>query len=557
MSMRITRRQALIGVSALLVAPSCSRRTEQPSSGGANFAHGVASGDPDADSVVLWTRVTTGAPEVDGRWEVAVDDSFRNVVSSGNFVTTPERDFTVKVLADRLAPGARYYYRFLVDDTTSMTGRTRTLPTGHVERLGLALASCSNFPFGFFNAYEVIAQDDEVDYVLHLGDYIYEYGPDGYGGPTGEMIGRIHEPRKEIVTLEDYRTRHAQYKADAGSVAMHAAHPLIPIWDDHESANNPWMQGAENHQPEREGDWNDRKHASLRAYYEWMPVREPATGGSREAYWRHLRFGDLASLITLETRHTGRAKQIEYVDHIDAINTTDDAQAFVSDVLGAPDRRMISKEMEQFTDDAIRESLVENRPWRLIGNQIPMARTHVPPLHDPLFAERKTDETDPVAAELAKLNKMGELRLPIYLDTWDGYGWAREKFYDLAKDAGATDLLVLTGDSHSFWSNALHDESGRPMGLEVGTTGITSPGDFVAFGDEGAAKMDELLAKYNDEVLWTDGQHPGYVRLIMDRESARADYVTVTDILSKDYRPYVLKSMAIEKRDGTLVFRES
>ena len=550
MPVRLDRRELLSG---LAVAPLLGRSGPARAAPSGAFAHGVASGDPAADSVVLWTRVSVPVLRVDVRWEVADREDFSRPVAAGTLVTGPDRDHTVKVVVAGLEPGRRYCYRFHAAGETSPTGWTRTLPRGRLESLGIALASCSNHPFGFFNAYAAIAEDPEVAFVLHLGDYIYEYGPDGYGGRVGAGIGRVPSPPHEIVSLADYRRRHAQYKADAGSRAMHAAHPLIAIWDDHESANNPWMGGAENHQPDTEGDWHDRRAASLQAYYEWMPIREPGPGGSPAAYWRHFEFGDLASLVTLETRHTGRSRQIEYDDHPAALTSAAAAAAFRREVLGAPDRAMLAPELETFVAASLADSVRAGRPWRLLGNQIPMARVHVPPL-DGELPGWSADASDPTSDHRARLAALGRFDLPIYLDTWDGYPAARERLYARCREVGATDLLVLTGDSHSFWTNALRDGAGRPMGLEIGTAGITSPGDFEAFGPEGAARMDELLMRHNDEVLWTDNRHRGYVRLVLGRAAARVDVVAVDRIDVPRYRTRLLHREQIVRRDEVLEF---
>ncbi len=554
MSSRVTRRQALIGASSALLLPVSTRSWSRMPEPDEAFAHGVASGDPDHRSVVLWTRVSGHDSAVDVHWAIASDPAMRMVVDSGRLSTDARRDFTCKVVANNLSPGHQYFYCFEVKGKRSVVGRTRTLPVGHLNRLGIAVASCSNFPFGYFNAYEAIANDDTVDFVLHLGDYIYEYGPDGYGGSTGYKLERVHEPRHEIQTLNDYRTRHAQYKGDVQSQMMHSAHPMIAIWDDHETTNNPWLGGAQNHQPQQEGDWATRRAASLQAYYEWMPVREPHHGHSQTERWQHYRFGDLASLVTLETRHTSRAEQIDYDDFKDKINDYADAQRFQKEVLGASGRNLLSDRMESFLADALRESVNEARPWRLIGNQIPMARTHGPKLDHPLFAERSGDASNPINSALAYLKRIGELDLPIYLDPWDGYGWAREKFYTLCQGCGVQDLLVLTGDSHSFWSNALFDGRGKAMGLELGTSGITSPGDFIGFGIEGAKLMDSLLAEHNEEVVWTDCLHNGYVRLQLTHDGALADYLSVTDILTTDYNVETLRSINIVKSAESLRF---
>ena len=277
----VSRRATLAGMAGGAVLSAIELKAHSLP-GNATFRHSVASGDPDHGSVVIWTRVTAeGAQEV--RWQVARDPAFEDVLQQGTASTGPERDHTVKLLVAGLEPGATCYYRFILGDAISPVGRARTLPAGPLDRLSIALVSCSNYAFGFFNAYDAIARDAEVDFVLHTGDYIYEYGHDGWGDDVAQTIGRRHEPAHEIVSLADYRTRHAQYKTDDGSRAMHAAHTLLACWDDHESANNPWQGGAQNHQPESEGDWEARRAASIRAYFEWMPVREPEWSGGPHA----------------------------------------------------------------------------------------------------------------------------------------------------------------------------------------------------------------------------------------------------------------------------------
>ena len=551
----INRRKLLSGFSGLAVLSTTmvARATNNSSSSSAVFRHGVASGDPDHGSVVLWTRVTVPTSRVTVQWELARDEQFRFLLKRGSTTTDSQRDHTVKVLVDDLPPGETLYYRFVCEEEHSETGRTRTLPSGSLAALGIAIASCSNYPFGYFNAYEAIARDPAIDFVLHLGDYIYEYGPDGYGGRSGAFLGRPHMPAHETITLADYRLRHAQYKSDEQSRAMHAAHPLIPIWDDHESANNPWMGGAENHQSD-EGDWVDRRSASLRAYFEWMPIRDPSASSGRAAYWRHFEFGDLASLVTLESRHTGRSEQIEYSDFLDSILDAEQAKRFMEDTVGAAGRRMLSPEMEGHLRASLEESVASMRTWRLLGNQIPMARTHAPRLDHPYFEKLVTDSQNPVGNTINSLRRLGELDLPIYLDPWDGYPKAREELYKLARKAGTTDLLVLTGDSHSFWQNSLYDDTGRPMGVELGTAGITSPGDFQAFDVEGAELMDGLLAERNREVEWTDGRHNGFVRLRLEKEVATVDYISVTNISSRSYEVETLRTVQISREGKSLTY---
>ena len=534
------------------------------------FRHGVASGDPDASSVVLWTRVTAeGSAEVE--WELSDTPDFKAVRKSGRFTTEAARDHTVKVLARGLPPGGTFFYRFRLGGVTSPIGRARTLPQGKLDTLGIALASCSNYAFGFFNGYDAIARDPAIDFVLHTGDYIYEYGgQDGWGEKVAQTIGRSHAPAHEIVSLSDYRTRHAQYKTDAGSQAMHAQHTLLACWDDHESTNNPWLNGAGNHQPATEGDWATRRAASIQAYYEWMPVREPSDTAhpdrSRAQFWRAYSFGDLALLHTLETRHTARAEQIDYMRDASTIVDEASAQAFRKDVLGAPNRPMLAPELESDLAAALSRSVAQGQPWRVIGCPMIIARLHVPdmvklgilPDPRPRLAAVKT------AAELAKvagdphvsLAWRGLWNLPDYTDSWSGYPWARERLYGLAQSAGASDLVFLSGDSHSFWANELVDDAGRSTGVEFGTAGISSPGDFIesGFGPEMSRKLDQVYAQHIPEVRWTDNMHQGYVRLEFGRSTGKASFVAVDTVLSPRYTTKVIHEVAFQRHGPSIRF---
>ncbi|HSG91676.1 MAG TPA: alkaline phosphatase D family protein [Pseudomonadales bacterium] len=553
MTQRITRRALVRGMAAGALLPWWTGiGTAAAATSAAVFGHGVASGDPDRDSVVLWTRVTTASSATTVAWQVALDPAFTRIVRSGSTDTDAARDFAVKVLATDLSAGGRYYYRFVCEGVTSMVGRTRTLPAGAVDALGLAVVSCSNFPFGHFNAYDAIARDADVDLVLHLGDYLYEYAADSWGSDVGARIGRLHVPAGEIVSLDDYRTRHAQYRTDPASILMHAAHPLIAIWDDHESTNNPWTGGAQNHQPDTEGDWPSRRDSSVQAYYEWMPVREVPPGADRAARWRHFEFGDLASIIAVETRHTGRAEQIDYLDHLDAESSPEEVERFRAEVLGAPGRTMMAPRQEAFVGDALAASLAAGRPWRILANQVPMARIQVPPMTDPAFDAIREDAAHAAHGQLAGLTALGTHDLPIYLDTWDGYPWARERFYALCADAGVRDLLVLTGDSHAFWLNELRDDAGAAVGLELGTTGVTSPGDFADFGPALGARIDAQLAEHNPEVLWTDNVPRGYLRVDLTRTQAQARFIALSAVETTDYSLSVLREETIRPVDGRL-----
>ncbi len=549
----ISRRNVLKAVSGAMLLPVACSSSPNALLSTPHFAHGVASGDPDQSSVVIWTRVSRLSGNVDVDWQLASDTAFLDVVSRGQVKTDSSRDHTVKVVVEGLNAGQEYYYRFSTNGTNSPTGHTQTLPDGSPNQLVLAIATCSNYPFGYFNAYDAIANDPGIDLVVHLGDYIYEYSVEGYGGESGKELERNHHPSHEILTLDDYRKRHAQYKTDEGSLAMHAQHPLIVIWDDHETANNPWMGGAQNHQ-EDEGNWLVRRAASMQAYYEWLPIRDPVQVSDRENYWRHYQFGDLASLITLESRHTGRSKQIEYADYEAELDSTEKAQAFLQSVVGAPERTFLSDDMESFFQAEIGKSRNSGCLWRIIGNQSVMAKSIAPTLDEPIFDRLKSELGEDGRQMLDGLSRLGELGLPGDLDAWDGYPVARERFYQLAKDAGAQDLLVISGDSHSFWANALFDANDAPMGLELGSTGVSSPRSLLAFGEEGLKRFDELNAQQNREIIWSDGRHRGFIRMEIDRKGVHADFIAVSDVESLQYSTKTIHSVDIVNRNGNLHF---
>jgi alkaline phosphatase D len=544
----LNRRQSLQSLLAVSFLHATRSRTAWADSSGP-FQHGVASGDPDHSSVVIWTRLTTPLTASTVRWEMADDTGFKTVRRQGEVRVTADRDHTVKVVVRDLPAGGVFHYRFIHQGVPSPVGRTRTLPKDNPGTLGIALASCSNYAFGYFNAYAAIARDEQVHYVLHTGDYLYEYGAREWGFDTAQRLGRLHDPVHETVTLADYRRRHAQYKADPDLQAMHAAHPLLACWDDHESANNPWTGGAQNHQQPVEGKWSIRRAAATRAYYEWMPVRDPARGEDPLEFWRTYRFGGLATLVTLETRHTGRSQQIDYAAYRNRITDSDSRDHFMKEVLGAPGRTLLSARMEAVLTDALRASADAAEPWRLIGNAIPLARMCVPDL-DGVGA--LTAAADNEAAR--ELRWKGQWNLPFYTDTWDGYPWARERFFEQCRAAGAMDLLVLTGDSHSFWVNRLVTAKGESMGIELGTAGITSPGDFVdsGFDESTAGLLDKVFMTNIPDVDWTDNLHQGYVQVVLHAESAIATFFGVTTLERRDPRTTVLNVVRISRDSDRL-----
>jgi phosphodiesterase/alkaline phosphatase D-like protein len=550
---KITRRSALLsGLS--LAGASTITQAKEPLSPSITFQHGIASGDPTPRSVIIWTRITSGAETtISGRWEVSKTPDFAKIKRHGNFTTDARRDYTVKIDVPRLKSGKTYFYRFRVGDITSETGRTKTLPKGELEQARFAVVSCSNFPFGFFNVYDHISKQDHYDAVIHLGDYLYEYSRKGYGGKVGEKIGRRHEPAHEILTLNDYRTRHAQYKADTATRALHAKHAMICIWDDHETANDSWKTGAQNHN-DGEGSWDERRRAAMQAYYEWMPVRDPKQGAAREALFRTYNYGNLLTITAIETRLTARTQPLDYEDHVSQLRTKEGIMGFVKNDLWNPARELLGDAQRRYISTSLKSSKDKKRAWRVIANQVIMARTASPdltPFKDADFIN-DIEKLFPAIRDFIALSPLG---LPLNLDAWDGYPAARERFYATADAHNANDLLVLTGDTHESWANQLSTKEGKSMGVELGTPSVTSPGTGAYFG-EAAPEFSRLLTEKNDDIIYHDLSYHGYIDLTLTPSSGHADFIGVSTIYSPKYEAEIRKSFKLVKSENSLALKE-
>jgi alkaline phosphatase D len=482
------------------------------------FLHGVASGDPLPTSVVLWTRVTptpdslpgSGAgPVVTVRWQVATDPAFKKIVRKGAFTTGPERDHTVKVDVGGLAAGTSYWYRFLLDGVASAAGRTKTAPapTALVQRLRFAVVSCANWQAGYFSPYRHLAARGDIDAVLHLGDYLYEYGVGGYGyGMNNETI-RPHEPAHEMITLADYRQRHAQYKTDPDLQALHAAVPWIVTWDDHETTNDRWSGGAENHQPD-EGSWADRTAAALRAYDEWMPLRISGTAALSDGgrIFRRFRFGRLAELSMLDLR-SYRSQQVgtDYgaIDSADRTITGADQLSWLQSGLSGTDAQ-----------------------WKLVGNPVMITPVVFPPLPE-LVGQALADLTGLLPPD----------GVPYNVDQWDGYTHDRHELFGYLADHGVTDTVFLTGDIHSAWACDLPLDAGsyplsRTVGTELVGTSVTSNNldDLIGAPPRTTSLLVESAIKLNNRhVQYLDFDSHGYSVLDVTPARTQMDYYVISD----------------------------
>jgi alkaline phosphatase D len=485
----VSRREVLQGAGALGAAalvPACGSTDGTPADAGPPgpeshyFQHGVASGDPLPDAVILWTRITrTVLQPISVTWEMAAEPAFAQLIGSGTVDTNADRDYTVKVDARGLEPGRTYYYRFRAGMEVSPVGRTRTAPQGPTPRARFGVASCSSYAQGYFHAYRALAGRLDLDAIIHLGDYIYESGPGQFG------TDRAHEPARECLTLADYRGRHAQYKRDPDLQAVHRQHPFIPVWDDHESANNSWMTGAENHQP-NEGDWAVRKAAAQQAYAEWIPIRDQQ---DRTKIWRKLGWGDLADLVMLDTRLWGRTKANPAI--IDVPPPEDPTQTILGDDQAA------------WLEEQLRTSTAR---WRLIGQQVMMANLILSP---------------------------GTL---VNLDQWQGYPASRRRFLDFLRTNMVSNVVVLTGDIHSSFAcelvydpldPAMYDgATGRgSVAVEMVTPGITSPGLPPAL-----VPNVEMARGSNPHVRWLDLLRQGYMVLDVTPERVQSAWYLYADI---------------------------
>lgn len=544
--LRLTAVSAALGGGAALTA--CGGDDEQP-----EFMHGVASGDPLADRVILWThaRFPGSDDSVALRWEVAEDAAFARVVASGQVTATRETGHTAKVDATGLAAGREYHYRFSYGGTRSPVGRTRTLPATASE-LSLAVMSCTNYPAGFFNVYAEVARSD-AQFAIHLGDYIYEYPANGYASAGAAALGRTSVPANELFTLEDYRRRHAQYKSDADSKTLHARMPLIAVWDDHEIANDAYNGGAENHDPATEGSWAARREAALQAYHEWMPIR---TGADRSRIYRSFNFGNLVQLHMLDTRLVGRDEQISIGALAGLAGPA--AQAAATAAYTSPSRQLLGAEQLSWLQGQLAASTAT---WQVLGQQVLMGRMEFPVS---VLAALNSTDTSPEAvaagtaaisayrtakatppalrtpAQAALMNPALNPLLGYNLDAWDGYLAARETVLATVRQLGRK-LVVLAGDTHNAWHSALTLKgladpalAGVKVGEEFATSSVSSPG-LESYLPLPPAQVKSIFENVVDDLNWIDPSRRGFLKMRFTAAEAVGEWVFIDTITSRTY----------------------
>ncbi|USP41267.1 alkaline phosphatase D family protein [Acinetobacter sp. XS-4] len=559
MSEKISRREliqkSLFGFGALslpVAFTGCNDGSDDESTEAqVDFLHGVASGDPLQDKVILWTRLTP--VDISARlkvtWEIATDDQFKQNLKTGVVQTTKTDDFTVKVDATGLQADTIYYYRFHFGNKTSSVGQTKTLPVS-TKKVSFAVCSCSNYPAGYFYVYREIAKQN-VDVVIHLGDYIYEYGDGVY--PTKEDTVRALDAdnNKEIIKLDDYRKRYALYRQDKDLQAAHQRHSFIVIWDDHELANDTWRDGAENHQ-DNEGSFSDRKLAALQAYFEWMPIR-PISSTDHLNIYRQFNFGSLVHLTMLDTRIIARDKQLEYKDYMTASGL--DAQKFRADLMDSK-RTLMGHTQRDWLVDKLKQSTAT---WNVIGQQVLMSKMWIPA--ELLLALGQITSGGASADTLAKMNvqikelvalklrlEQGDPTLtiqdkarvttlvPYNLDAWDGYDAEREFVYDKLTEFNKK-IIVLAGDTHNAWTSYLHSQKGGYVGVELATSSVSSPGleKYLSIPLAQLQQFEFAFTTLIDELTYCNLNQRGYLVVTLGDTQVQSDWIFVDSIKNTEY----------------------
>lgn len=536
----LTRRNlfTLAGASAAFAAAPTAAQTF-----GSGFTHAVASGEPAANSVLLWTRFVAEA-ETALTWQVSESEDFARPAAEGSVTAAPGRDWCAKGVATGLSPDRWYFYRFVAPGgATSPVGRTRTLPQGPTATFKMAVFSCSNYGFGYFNAYGRAVEANDCDVAVHLGDYIYEYGAGTYPDTAQGLPERVLAPTTEIVALTDYRLRYATYRADPDCQRLHQVLPMIAVWDDHESANDSWTGGAENHQPDTEGDWEVRKAAAKQAYREWMPVSDVPYA----AY----QVGDLATLFRLDTRLEGRDEQFDLGM---VLKGQVDQQAMMAALTkfrdgdwADPARQLLGERQDAWLAEGLAASTANGTAWQVLVQQVLIGILKSPKA---LANQLGDGLPDYIRQRLAAATMASTVGLPLNMDAWDGYPAARDRVFKAALNADAN-LLVLAGDTHNGWAFDLAHE-GAKVGVELGVCSVSSPGFESYLSFIPPATMAAALVAENEQLVWADTAQRGYMMVELTPTRAVTEYRFTGGVKQRSTKLAGTKRIVTEKGSGKL-----
>ena len=580
----------LSSVSATLASGGILSACGSDASPMVNFNYGVASGDPALDGMVLWTYARyadTGLMNntVPLKYEVATDNAFTNLIKSGDLSSSSATRFTVKVKVSGLNAGTAYFYSFTSGAFRSGVGKTRTLPSLNATQVKMAVFSCTLYSAGYFNAYAEAAKSD-AQFAIHLGDYIYEYGsdPSKFGNTdllnktSAAAMGRVATPSNDIVSLDDYRTRYAQYRTDPNLQVLHASMPWITVWDDHEFANNAFMTGAENHDPKTQGDWSVRKNNAAQAYHEWLPNRnDPLDVANRFKIYRRFDFANILSLHMLDTRIEGRVQQ--YANYGTATSVAD-YQPYITGLTTGSDvsRTMISPTQLDWLQKGLASSTAK---WQVLGNQDIMAKIWWPAsvlttlgavafnptlANQAAFSQSITDYlTAKMTAALggtlnaqqtALLNTSVNPKLPYNLDSWDGYPLNRELVLQSIQALNKP-LVTLSGDSHNAWFSQLTTLKGQKVGVEFAGSSVTSPGfESLGLGSIAPALDGSINSKqwldgngknYGliDDLNYIDTKSRGFLMMTFTQDAVKGEYIFLDTVVSNTYKATVGKTITV------------
>jgi len=553
-----------------------------------SFNHGVASGDPLSDKVIIWTRIThdneTLSSDISVDFEVSTDENFVSIVNNGTYTAQESEDFTVKIDVQELNAGTKYYYRFISNGTTSPVGKMKTLPVENPDQVKMAVFTCANYPNGYFNAYSEAAKVEDLDVSIHVGDYIYEYGmyedddfevkTPAYATSNAQTIDRAlpDDNNTECIELNDYRKRYALYHTDSGTQAIHSHCPMIVVWDDHEIANDTYKDGAQNHD-ESEGDFEIRTQEALQAYFEWLPIRPI---DNKKEIFRSFDFGTLVSLHMLETRIFGRDKQLSYGDYYDASGNFD-SDTFTQD-LTSDTRTMLGSEQLAWLQGQLSNS---SATWQVLGQQVLMNRMSLPAELLTVIAQLESADDTTASALLESLNtSLTELVtiktrilqgddtvtdtekarvntvLPYNLDAWDGYFYERETILGTV-EALNKNLVVLAGDTHNAWASNLTDMNGNQIGVEFATPSVTSPGleEYVGLtSTEASLQFEGALQLLINDLQYTNTYDRGFMTVTFTQNDVETKWQFVDNYDSTTYNlnGNREKTITVENTSGSL-----